>query len=249
VNNEQYVSLSRRFVEIQSTDFDNEPDSIWASLASREKGKTWEEILADDISILLGTAGSGKTTEIRQHVKRLVGDGKDAFLMRLEALQEGNLENSFDFELDDQRYRFEKWKRCLPIPSVFAVAVWRICFFATVFVLQFPDGGPELFSFGDLWEGVLEGSKQAFNAAFDRNAASIPVLCQNHSLFWFSASNLCFGIVSEKEDCQYFFPSIASLGPHGICFWFGFGEVRVYVAGRCVPTQPASGRIWLFACF
>lgn len=111
MNNDQYVSLSRRFVEIQSTDFDNEPHSIRASLASRETGKTWEEILANDISILLGTAGSGKTTEIRQHVKRLVGEGQDAFLMRLEALQDGNLEDSFDFELDDQRDRFEKWKR------------------------------------------------------------------------------------------------------------------------------------------
>ncbi|AUQ68390.1 hypothetical protein [Phaeobacter inhibens] len=76
-----------------------------------KRGKTWEEILANDISILLGTAGSGKTTEIRQHVERLVGEGQDAFLMRLEALQDGNLEDSFDFELDDQRDRFEKWKR------------------------------------------------------------------------------------------------------------------------------------------
>lgn len=111
MNNSQYVSLSRRFVEIQSSDFDNEPDSIWASLATRETGETWEEILARDISVLLGTAGSGKTTEIRQHVKRLVEAGQDAFLMRLEALQDGTLADSFDFELDDQRDRFEKWKR------------------------------------------------------------------------------------------------------------------------------------------
>lgn len=111
MNNSQYVSLSRRFVEIRSADFDNEPDSIWASLATRETGKKWEEILTNDISILLGTAGSGKTTEIRQRVKCLVKDGQDAFLMRLEALQDGTLADSFDFELDDQRDRFEKWKR------------------------------------------------------------------------------------------------------------------------------------------
>jgi len=111
VNSGHYVSLSRRFVEIHSVDFDDEPDSIWASLATRETGKTWEEVLANDISVLLGTAGSGKTTEIRQHVNRLVEDGQDAFLMRLEALQDGSLVDSFDFQLDDQRDRFEKWKR------------------------------------------------------------------------------------------------------------------------------------------
>ena len=108
---DRYIPLSRRFVEVRSTDFNNEPDNIWASLTSGETGKTWEEILTNDISILLGTAGSGKTTEIRQHVKRLVEKGQDAFLMRLETLQDGALANSFDFELDDQGDRFEKWKR------------------------------------------------------------------------------------------------------------------------------------------
>jgi hypothetical protein len=111
VNSGKYVLLSRRFVEIHSADFDDEPDSIWASLATRETGKTWKEILTNDVSILLGTAGSGKTTEIRQHVKRLVEEGQDAFLMRLEALQDGAMASSFDFELDDQGDRFEKWKR------------------------------------------------------------------------------------------------------------------------------------------
>lgn len=106
-----YVSLSRRFIEVTTGDFENEAENIWASLATREMGKTWEEILTNDISILLGTAGSGKTTEIRQHVERLVEEGQDAFLMRLEALQDGALANSFDFELDDQGDRFEKWKR------------------------------------------------------------------------------------------------------------------------------------------
>ncbi len=106
-----YVSLSRRFLEVTPSDFENESENIWASLATRETLKKWEEILTNDVSILLGTAGSGKTTEIRQHVKRLVEEGQDAFLMRLEALQDGALANSFDFELDDQGDRFEKWKR------------------------------------------------------------------------------------------------------------------------------------------
>ncbi|QVQ39244.1 NACHT domain-containing protein [Pseudochrobactrum algeriensis] len=111
MDNSQYISLSRRFVEIQSTDFENEPDSIWASLAMRKTGKTWEEILSNDVSILLGTAGSGKTTEVRQQVQHLVEAGQDAFLMRLEALQDDSLVGSFDFGLDDQGERFDIWKR------------------------------------------------------------------------------------------------------------------------------------------
>jgi hypothetical protein len=108
---DQYIPLSRRFVEIQSTDYDSEPDSIWASLSSHETGQTWKEILSNDVSILLGTAGSGKTTEVREQVQRLVEVGQDAFLFRLEALQDGSLAGSFDFELEDQSKRFNKWTR------------------------------------------------------------------------------------------------------------------------------------------
>ncbi len=111
MNSSQYVALSRRFVEIQSADFDDKPDSIWATLGSQEDGKTWEDILSEDVSILLGTAGSGKTTEVRQQVKRLIEAGQDAFLLRLEALQEGTLAGSFDPELEKQSERFAKWKR------------------------------------------------------------------------------------------------------------------------------------------
>ncbi|MDJ0627019.1 MAG: hypothetical protein QNJ44_02065 [Rhodobacter sp.] len=106
-----YVSLSRRFLEVTTGDFENESENIWASLATREMGKTWEEILSNDVSVLLGTAGSGKTTEVRQQVMRHLEAGQDAFLLRLEALQDGNLVGSFDFELEDQVERFEKWKR------------------------------------------------------------------------------------------------------------------------------------------
>ncbi|MBJ3762111.1 ATP-binding protein [Maribius pontilimi] len=106
-----YVSLSRRFLEVTSGDFDNESESIWSLLSTSEMGKTWEDILSNDVSVLLGTAGSGKTTEVRQQVTRHLEAGQDAFLLRLEALQDGNLVGSFDFELESQVERFEKWKR------------------------------------------------------------------------------------------------------------------------------------------
>lgn len=107
----EYISLSRRFLEVTTDDFENESENLWASLATREMGKTWEEILSNDVSVLLGSAGSGKTTEVRQQVMRLVAAGQDAFLLRLEALQDGDLVGSFDFELENQVERFKKWKR------------------------------------------------------------------------------------------------------------------------------------------
>ncbi|MBL3561122.1 hypothetical protein [Rhodovulum sulfidophilum] len=106
-----YVSLSRRFLEVATGDFENESESIWASLSTREMGKTWADILSNDVSVLLGTAGSGKTTEVRQQVTRHLEAGQDAFLLRLEALQDGNLVGSFDLELENQVEHFEEWKR------------------------------------------------------------------------------------------------------------------------------------------
>lgn len=107
----KYVSLSRRFIEISTYDFENEVDSIWEALSNKERGQTWEEILSNDISVLLGTAGSGKTTEVQQQVRNLVESGQDAFLLRLEALQDGSTTNAFDYQLDDQAKNFEQWKR------------------------------------------------------------------------------------------------------------------------------------------
>lgn len=105
-----YVSLSRRFLDVSSSDFDSDADSIWATLSSKERGKTWEQILQNDVSVLLGTAGSGKTTEVRQQVRDLDKAGVNAFLLRLEALQDGSIDNAFDFDLEGQPEGFEKWK-------------------------------------------------------------------------------------------------------------------------------------------
>ncbi|WP_291893238.1 hypothetical protein [Maricaulis sp.] len=111
MKNGQYVSLSRRFVDIQFADFGAEQDSIWATLSNRETGNSWDEILKHDVSVLLGTAGSGKTTEVREQVRRLTEAGQDAFLMRLEELQGGTVSDSFDFALENQAEDFAKWNR------------------------------------------------------------------------------------------------------------------------------------------
>ena len=105
-----YVPLSRRFLDGSSSDFEDEADSIWATLPSEERGETWEKILENDISVLLGTAGSGKTTEVRQQVQVLEEAGENAFLLILGKLQDRSTDNAFDFELDGQSVRFKKWK-------------------------------------------------------------------------------------------------------------------------------------------
>ncbi|MEM8917936.1 MAG: hypothetical protein AAGE37_03670 [Pseudomonadota bacterium] len=107
----KYVPLSRRFIEVSSSGFEDESESIWGRLNDRGRGKTWEEILSNDISILLGTAGSGKTTEVRQQVRYLEDAGQNAFLLRLEALQDGTTANAFDFDIEDQSENFRRWNR------------------------------------------------------------------------------------------------------------------------------------------
>ena len=105
-----YVSLSRRFLDGSTSGFEDEDDSIRATLPSEERGETWEKILENDISVLLGTAGSGKTTEVQQQVRVLEEAGENAFFLKLGALQDGSTANAFGFDLEGQAEKFEKWK-------------------------------------------------------------------------------------------------------------------------------------------
>ncbi len=109
--NYSYVSLSRRFLEISSVAFEEDTSSIWSSFLNEKQGKPWGDILNNDVSVLLGTAGSGKTTELRQQVRSLNNEGMAAFLLRTEALQSGPFTDAFDFDLTNQAEEFKKWLR------------------------------------------------------------------------------------------------------------------------------------------
>ena len=107
-----YVSLQRRFIDIGAlSDPDDDHLSGFRSTARGEaNGKPWDQISPNDASIILGTAGSGKTTEVLEAAKRLRQGGTPAFVLRLEALCKQPVEQSFSHLDIDGEAAFKQWR-------------------------------------------------------------------------------------------------------------------------------------------
>ncbi|SEK03824.1 hypothetical protein MAA5396_04319 [Marinovum algicola] len=87
-NASNYVELSRQFVEISLLDVaqaDIEAQIAWGHLSL----PTWPDIIKQHRVVLLSSAGTGKTWEIAQQCRKLRGEGKPAFFIRLEYLASG----------------------------------------------------------------------------------------------------------------------------------------------------------------
>ncbi|WP_051000116.1 NACHT domain-containing protein, partial [Sinorhizobium fredii] len=105
-----YVSLQRRFIDIGTSDPDDDRLAAFRSLRGRPAGKTWDEIEENDGSIILGSAGSGKTTEVLEVAKRLRKSGVPAFVLRLEALCRQPVRQSFSPLDPDGEMAFNRWR-------------------------------------------------------------------------------------------------------------------------------------------
>jgi len=66
---------------------------------------TWADVLPSPCVVLLGEAGSGKTSELRAQAERLVGEGRTAFFLRVEALAKDDLTTAVEGDLDE----LEQW--------------------------------------------------------------------------------------------------------------------------------------------
>ena len=102
-----FVDLLRRFHAL--TDKELGDTELLASLSEYEFSPSigWSELLKHDRVILLAEAGSGKTAEMRDQVKRLAGEDRFAFFVPLESLDReaiGALLSATEEE------RFETWK-------------------------------------------------------------------------------------------------------------------------------------------
>ena len=108
-----FIDLQRRFHDLT----DSEPEDIESLLAwsGSEFGPDigWSELLQYARVILLAEAGTGKTDEMRQQVKRLTGEGRFAFFIPLESLgRDSNVDilDILSVAKEGQDERFKQWK-------------------------------------------------------------------------------------------------------------------------------------------
>ena len=99
------LDLDRRFLDYAD---DTLPDPTARRILSGfgEGGKDWKAILAHPRIVVLGEAGTGKTTEFRRQTAILKQAGTAAFFCRIEELAEFGLARA----LDEDEHHFTAWR-------------------------------------------------------------------------------------------------------------------------------------------
>jgi nucleoside phosphorylase len=83
------IHLDRRFFELTGND---EPPP--GSLLPLARTVNWEQVLERPCTVVLGEAGTGKTTEFRQRCELLVGKNEHAFFLTIDELATSGLDES-----------------------------------------------------------------------------------------------------------------------------------------------------------
>lgn len=99
------IALDRRFLELKETG-DESAERELAALGLL-KGVAWDEILRHRCVVVLGEAGTGKTTEFRQRSALLANTGAASFFVTVEELASQGFAESLTSKLERQ---FETWK-------------------------------------------------------------------------------------------------------------------------------------------
>ncbi|TNE74293.1 NACHT domain-containing protein, partial [bacterium] len=105
--NNEFIQLNRLFkkIELGDKDTDNPFEFDYDSILGNKTDKNiyWKNVIANDIAIVLGEAGSGKTLELKEQCKSLKRNGEHAFFLRLEQLNK-----TID---EDLLVNIEEWKK------------------------------------------------------------------------------------------------------------------------------------------
>lgn len=110
IMDQKAVELDRRFIPIAGPDPDEDAEHrLYLVVKRQEPGISWDELLEADASVILGEAGSGKTTELRARAAHLRAKGT-AFVVRLESLCRKPVSQSLDrFDVGGEE-AFRQWR-------------------------------------------------------------------------------------------------------------------------------------------
>ncbi|MFC6630525.1 hypothetical protein ACFQAR_12055 [Acinetobacter beijerinckii] len=100
-----YIQLNRKFSPIlsdQNLDVSNLDYSLNMKYAEKN---SWDDLLTEYRCVILAEAGAGKTKEFEECARRIKADGKYAFFIRIE-----DIDNDFvnEFEIGDED-QFNEW--------------------------------------------------------------------------------------------------------------------------------------------
>lgn len=102
----QTIELNRLFVDARSVDV---ADAALYALFPNHTGTTlhWSDLLKARCAVVLGEAGTGKSTEFRLRSEELAGGGQPAFFLPIEELDQRGFSASLGLV---EKQRFENWQ-------------------------------------------------------------------------------------------------------------------------------------------
>ena len=102
-----FVDLQRRFHELTDSELEDIDELVTWSGFEFGPDIGWSELLEFARVILLAEAGAGKTIEMQQQANRLAGEGRFAFFIPLESL---NQDPIADILSPAEEKRLDQWK-------------------------------------------------------------------------------------------------------------------------------------------
>ena len=102
------IELGRKFLEIPDIPGEIDPDELVRAALALSRGQAWPQLLAHRYIVVLGEAGTGKTTEFRRQADALTNAGEWAFFVEISALANHGLHESLSPEEEEQ---LGSWRR------------------------------------------------------------------------------------------------------------------------------------------
>lgn len=101
------IQLNRTFLDVPDRAKGADPETMMRIALALSQSATWDELLKHHHIVILGEAGTGKTTEFKIQTERLLKSNATAFFVAIEELASEGLEGYFDHE---NSKRFKEWR-------------------------------------------------------------------------------------------------------------------------------------------